>query len=222
MSSVDMRLMFDVLAVPYAFLTTQATWRGHCAQLADLVGLGPGNHVLDLGCGPGESAFGMSGRVPGARITGVDLSQSMIWLADARKRFERGAEGVEFVRGDALDLPFADASFDAATGHSFLYLVPDVDRVLAETARVLRPGGQCAFLEPSGPTGLPVEIQRRAFLEPRFVASLAFWNLWSRKYGRFDEARFRSSFERAGLEFVGVRETLCGLGMFGVARKPEA
>lgn len=218
---MDMRLLFDVLAVPYAFLTTQATWRGHCAQLADLVGLRAGGHVLDLGCGPGESAFGMSGRVPGARITGVDLSQSMIWLAQARKRFEPGAQTVDFVRGDALHLPFADDSFDAATGHSFLYLVPDVDRVLAETARVLRPGGTCAFLEPSGPSSLPRQIQRRAFGEPRFVASLAFWNLMSRRYGRFDEDRFEAAFRRAGLELVAVRPTLEGLGMFGVARKPN-
>ena len=214
--------LFDVLAVPYAVLTTQATWRGHCARLADLVSLRAGGHVLDLGCGPGESAFGMSGRVPGARITGVDLSRSMIWLAEARKRFEPGSARIDFVRGDALDLPFADDTFDAATGHSFLYLVPDVDRVLAETARVLRPGGQCAFLEPSGPSGLPRRIQRRALGEPRFVASLALWNLMSRRYGRFDEPRFRAAFRRAGLELVGVHETLEGLAMFGVARKPAA
>lgn len=216
------KLMFDVGALPYAFLTAQPTWRSHGGELAALTGLGPDGHVLDLGCGPGESAFGMIDREPRARVTGLDYSASMIRFANLRRRLQPRRERIEFVEGDAMKLPFGDASFDAATGHSFLYLVPDAHQVLREVARVLKPGGRCAFLEPSGRPGasIPWEIASRSVAEPRFVASMALWRLVSRGYGRFDEARFRSAFEQAGLRFVETRSTLAGLGLFGVAEKP--
>src|SRR5438045_2823588 len=156
-------LLFDVGALPYAILTAQPTWRTHGGKLADLCGLRAGQHVLDLGCGPGESAFGMLERVAGLRVTGLDISAAMIRFARLRQRLSRDAERVEFVEGDAMNLAYPDASFDAVTGHSFLYLVPDATRVLSEVARVLKPGGTCAFLEPqdtSGPSPLPRAILR--------------------------------------------------------------
>jgi ubiquinone/menaquinone biosynthesis C-methylase UbiE len=215
------KVMFDVGALPYAFLTAQPTWRAHGGELAGLTQLAPGAHVLDLGCGPGVSAFGMIDREPRARVTGLDYSASMIRFANLRKWFEPFRDRIEFIEGDAMKLPFADESFDAATGHSFLYLVPDALQVLREVARVLRPGGRCAFLEPSGAPGasIPMEIATRAVSEPRFVTSMALWRIVSRGYGRFDEARFRASFAEAGLEFVEARSTLAGLGLFGMAEK---
>ncbi len=56
--------------------------------------------------------------------------------------------------------------------------------------------------------------------EPRFVASMALWRIVSRRYGRFDPARFERSFDAAGLELVAYRLTLDGLGIIGVGRKP--
>jgi ubiquinone/menaquinone biosynthesis C-methylase UbiE len=213
--------MFELGALPYAFLTAQPTWREHGGELAALVGLEAGQHVLDLGCGPGVSAFGMLERAPGARATGLDVSRAMVGFARMLGRLDPSGEHAEFVQGDAASLPFGDATFDAVTGHSFLYLVSDAHRVLREAARVLKPGGRCAFLEPAGMpgTGLPLAIRSRALLEPRFVASMALWRIVSRGYGRFDETRFRAAFERAGLEPLVVRETLAGMGMFGVARR---
>lgn len=216
------RTLFDVGALPYAVLTAQPTWRAHGGELAELVQLGSGGHVLDLGCGPGESAFGMIDRVPDARVTGLDISRTMIRFARMRQRFERHRARMTFIEGDAMKLPFADQTFDAVTGHSFLYLVPDVERVLAEVARVLRPGGRCAFLEPAGVPGasIPREIAGRALREPRFVTSMALWRIVSRGYGRFDDRRFRSSFIRAGLELDRVQPTLAGMGLFGVGVRP--
>lgn len=218
------KIMFDVGALPYAFLTTQPTWRTHGGELAALTRLTSEGHVLDLGCGPGESAFGMSDRVPDARVTGLDYSAAMIRFANLRKRFEPRRHRIDFVEGDAMHLPFADASFDAVTGHSFLYLVPDARKVLREVGRVLRPGGRCAFLEPAGTPGasVPLEILRRTPNDPRFVASMVLWRIVSRGYGRFDEARFREGFAQAGLGLVETRETLAGLGLFGVGEKARS
>jgi SAM-dependent methyltransferase len=216
------RVLFDVGALPYAVLTAQPTWRAHGGELAELLSARPGEHVLDLGCGPGESAFGIAERVPGVRVTGIDVSASMIRFAELRRRFEVHRSELSFLEADAMALPFADATFDAVVGHSFLYLVPDAIAVLREARRVLRPGGRCAFLEPATlpGAGLPARIRARALREPRFVASMALWRIVSRGYGRFDETRFRHVFGEAGLVMRECHSTLEGLGVFGLATKP--
>ncbi len=214
--------MFELGAVPYAILTAQPTWRAHGGELADLVEVRAGDRLLDLGCGPGVSAFGVLDRVPGLRVTGLDLSPMMIRFARLFQTFEETRGDLEFEVGDAMRLPHRDATFDAVIGHSFLYLVPDAGQVLSEVSRVLRPGGMCAFLEPHASARglLPPEMLARAFSEPRFVTSMALWRIVSRGYGRFDERRFSQGFGGAGLELVRCIPTLFGLGLFGVGRKP--
>jgi ubiquinone/menaquinone biosynthesis C-methylase UbiE len=88
--------------------------------------------VLDAGCGRGD----FSERLAGAGIdaVGLDLSERMVELTRAR--------GIEAVVGDIGTLPFPDASFDAVAANHVLYHLPDVDRGIAELARVLRPGGR--------------------------------------------------------------------------------
>jgi 8-oxo-dGTP diphosphatase len=215
--------MFELGALPYAFLTSQPTWRQHGGELAEMAGVEAGDRVLDVGCGPGESAFGMAERVPGLRVVGLDFSPAMIRIARARRRVDPVGPMIDLTRGDAMALPFADGSFDAVTGHSFLYLVPDPERVLSEAKRVLLPGARCVFLEPANVADrplLPSAIRARVLREPRFVSSMALWRLVSRRYGRFDEERFCTLFDAAGLDTVDVRPTLEGLGYFGVAERP--
>lgn len=216
-------LLFDVGALPYAFLTAQPTWRTHGAQLAELCGVESGQRLLDVGCGPGESAFGMAERYPGLEVTGLDYSESMIRIARFRQRRDRTAANVSFVRGDAMSLPFADGSFDAVTGHSFLYLVPSAEHVLGEARRILRPGKKCAFLEPRSVPDwplLPSALRAQAASNPRFVSSIALWRIVSRRYGRWDESRFTRVFEAAGLEPIEARPALEGLGFHLVGRRP--
>jgi 8-oxo-dGTP diphosphatase len=218
-------MLFDIGALPYAFLTAQPTWRKHGGDLAELADVGPGDRVLDVGAGPGESAFGMLDRVPGLEVTGLDFSETMVAIARARTRRRRRhmQNTPEFVRADAMAMPFEDARWDAVTGHSFLYLVPDAHRVLREVKRVLRPGRRCVFLEPAEVPDrplLPRTMRARAAHDLRFVTSMALWRMASRRYGRFDERRFREAFERAGLEPREIRPTLEGLGFFGVAARP--
>jgi ubiquinone/menaquinone biosynthesis C-methylase UbiE len=217
-------LLFEVGALPYAFLTSQATWRAHGGELARLADLAPGDFALDLGCGPGESSFGMADRVPQLRVTGLDRSAPMVRFARLRQRFEPSRDRVTFLEGDATKLPFEAGVFDAVTGHSFLYLLPDPVAVLREAHRVLKPGGRVVFLEPASErrgVRLPPDIARRALKEPRFVTSMALWRFVSRNYGRFDRERFEQLFREAGLAPPTTRRTLSGLGLFGVAEKPR-
>jgi ubiquinone/menaquinone biosynthesis C-methylase UbiE len=211
---------FEVGALWYAFMTRAPSWRAHCADLVHHANIQPGHRVLDLGCGPGISAFGMLDRVPNAEIVGLDLSRTMLFLANQWRKIEKNGQHVEFVRADASRLPFDDHSFDAVTGHSFLYLLPDANAVLREVKRVLRPGRRCAFLEPNVNTFetlVPKEVWGKTFEEPRFVMAMTLWRLYSRTYGRFDENRFQQVFKAAGLEPIKCITTLSGLAMYGVA-----
>ncbi len=214
--------VFESGALGYAVLTRSPTWRVHCAELADRAEVKPGHRVLDLGCGPGISAFGMLDRTADLDIVGLDLSRSMLFFAEHWRKSEPHGDRVQFVRADATQLPFPDQSFDAVTGHSFLYLLPEPDRVLAEVFRVLRPGGKCVFLEPNtdAPDKLiPPEIMQQATTDPRFVMAMAMWRVYSRSYGRFDEARFSSLFTGAGLSLVTCESTLASLGLFGIGER---
>jgi SAM-dependent methyltransferase len=105
--------------------------------LLDAVDAGPGKRVLDIATGPGYVAARAAER--GAEAAGLDLSETMIAFARAR------APSVDFVLGDATELPFADASFDAAVGAFLLLHMGRPERAVAEAARVLGPGGRAAF-----------------------------------------------------------------------------
>jgi SAM-dependent methyltransferase len=106
--------------------------RAIALALLEQAGAAAGGHLLDAGCGTGYNlvALGRTGRA-----TGVDLAPEAI--AFCRER------GVQALRGSVLQLPFADASFDAVTSFDVLYhaWVSDDGAAVAEMARVLRPGG---------------------------------------------------------------------------------
>lgn len=89
--------------------------------------------VLEVGCGWGELATWIA-RDTGAEVIAVDLSPRMVELARA--------SGIDARVADVQELPFADGEFDLVVAAWMLYHVPDIDRALAEIARVLRPAGR--------------------------------------------------------------------------------
>lgn len=114
------------------------------------LGLPPTDDLLDVGTGPG----GFPGRLRAAghvgRLVGLDRSEGMIQKARA------SFEGVEFIVGDAMALPFPDGSFDALSARHMLYHVPDLTRALDEARRVLKPGGR--FLALTNADGYMLEF----------------------------------------------------------------
>ena len=136
------RSMFDRVAGRYDLVNTvlsggaDARWRRVAARTT---GLRPGGRALDVACGSGKLALEL--RKLGGRVTGLDFSARMLEVAAAH------APGPDYVRGDALALPFPDASFDAATIAFGLRNLADPERGLAEMRRVLKPGGRAVVLE---------------------------------------------------------------------------
>lgn len=93
--------------------------------------------VLDVGCGTGVLLEALAAAVPGARLTGIDVSRAM--LAVARRR---GAGVLRWVTGDAAALPFADGRFDAVVSSNAFHFWIDPAAALREIRRVLRPAGR--------------------------------------------------------------------------------
>jgi ubiquinone/menaquinone biosynthesis C-methylase UbiE len=137
------------------FATTQAG-QSACRIVLRLLGDGRGR-LLDVGCGGGAHAVEFAER--GWTVTGVDLSPAQLDLARGR--------GIDVVEADATELPFADASFDAAVSMFTHTDVDDFPAAVHETTRVLRPGSPFVYL------GIhPCFVGPHAFVHDRQVPEL--------------------------------------------------
>ena len=142
------RTMFDRIAPVYDAMNRTMTagldrrWRAETARAV----VSPGDRVLDACCGTGDLAI--AAQRAGGRVTGVDFSQRMLERAQAK------SDEIEWIEGDALALPFAEASFDAATVGFGARNLDDLEAGLRELRRVLRPGGRVGILEITRPHGV--------------------------------------------------------------------
>ena len=144
--------MFDSIAPVYDRMNTLMTagmdgrWRRAAVRAANL---SKGGTALDVACGTGKLTAALAAKVgPEGRVEGVDLSPAM--LDEARRAF--GAmRGIEFVLGNALSLPVADRSFDAATIAFGLRNLASFEDGFREMARAVRSGGRVVCLELSVP-----------------------------------------------------------------------
>ena len=144
--------MFDAIAPVYDRMNTLMTagldgsWRRKAVKVA---AVGSGGSAVDVACGTGKLTFDLA-RVAGPKgsVVGVDLAPAM--LVEARKAWGDGP-GVRFEQANALELPFPNDSFDAATIAFGMRNLQNYEAGFAEMARVVRPGGRVVCLELSTP-----------------------------------------------------------------------
>ncbi|HEY2536438.1 MAG TPA: ubiquinone/menaquinone biosynthesis methyltransferase [Solirubrobacteraceae bacterium] len=194
----------------------------------------PGQRILDVATGTGMVAAELLARAPGCTVVGLDQSAEM--LARARARFDAGPESerVELVTGQAENLPFADASFDALTFTYLLRYVDDPAATMRELARVLKPGARIASLEFGVPPRALARVAWRFYTAVGLpVLGRAFSREWY-EVGRFlgpSIAGFYAAhpleaivehWHAAGLQDVRVRRMSLGGGVVMSARRVDA
>lgn len=147
--------MFDNIAPTYDRLNhllsfqIDRLWRGRLVRMA---AKGAPHTILDVATGTGDLAIKLARRLPGATVTGVDISENMLAVG-RRKVAERGLDGrIALKAGDAEALGFGDGEFDCVTAAFGVRNFGDIAAGLREMCRVTRPGGECLIVEFSEPT----------------------------------------------------------------------
>ncbi len=156
LEETQVRAMFDRIAGIYDRLNSVMTaglhhqWR---QRAADFAAVGAGDRVLDVATGTGDLALELLQRVgPDGEVVGMDFSERMLALARVK------TSAVRFEVGNALALPYADDSFDAATVGFGARNFSDLPLGLREMARIVRPGGRVVVLEITTPQRPPLSI----------------------------------------------------------------
>lgn len=176
----------------------------HAAELSGSLGCGvptevadlhPGETVLDLGSGVGGDVFLAANRVgKQGRVIGLDMTTEMLDLARSKAE-EAGVTNVEFVQGYLEAIPLPDDSVDIAISNCVLNLAADKAIVLAEVARVLRPGGRLAFSDVIADEDMDLATK----------ADMAAWT--GCIAGALTEAELVSGLDAAGFSEIEVRPT---------------
>ncbi|HEY2159788.1 MAG TPA: arsenite methyltransferase [Solirubrobacteraceae bacterium] len=166
-----------------------------CGVPTAVADLHEGDTVLDLGSGAGADVLISARRVgPTGRAIGLDMTDEMLELARANAA-ESGVDNVEFLKGYLEQLPLRDASVDVVISNCVINLSGDKPKVLAEAARVLRPGGRFAVSD----------VIADPEMDDATRADMAAWT--GCVAGALTEREFRRALQDAGFEAIEVRET---------------
>lgn len=151
MTSAEIRTIFDRIAPVYDQLNDWLSlgqhriWKQMAVKWSNAT---TGDTCLDLCCGSGDLALRLAQTVGSTGcVYGLDFSQQQLAIAQKRSQQQYPHPPITWIEGDALDLPFADNYFDAATMGYGLRNVIDIPRSLKELHRVLKPGAKAAILD---------------------------------------------------------------------------
>lgn len=156
-------------------------------NLCEAVEIGAGARVLDVACGNGNASLAAAHRY--CRVVGLDYVPSLLTRARERAAAERLP--IEFVEGDAENLPFPAASFDAAVSTFGVMFAPDQERAARELTRVVKPGGRIGLANwtPEGFVGRMLVTVGKHVPPPTGVASPIYWGNEQRLRELFPEVK---------------------------------
>ena len=229
----QVRAMFDRIARVYDRMNSVMTaglhhqWR---SRAVDLAAVAPGDRVLDVACGTGDLSLELARRVgAGGAVVGCDFSEQMLALArEKAARAQAPAAALRFEWANALELPYADGEFAAATVGFGARNFSDLEQGLREMRRVVRPGGKVVVLEITTPTRPPLSTFYRVWFD-RIVPTLgrlagdsdAYTYLPSSVRRFPGPAELAATFERAGLTRIRYLLTAGGIIATHVGEVPS-
>lgn len=185
---------------------------------------GPGQRVLDLGCGHGGPAIAVA-RGTGADVTGISISAEQVKVASANAAAAGLADQVTFQHANALDLPFEPESFDAVLAFESLIHMPDREHVLREVRKVLKPGGTLVLTDFYERAPIPADklaaVERYlrdmkfTIVQPEdYIPMLGRAGLWFTELLDITPQTMRPTFEHMSAKFTGEQGNTLG-GEYG-------
>jgi ubiquinone/menaquinone biosynthesis C-methylase UbiE len=212
-------MSLNALFVNY-FTQVQATsgWDRVLASFARFVALDKDAQVLDVGCGPGSLARKLAREV--AFAYGCDADGGMIEQAQ-KLADEEGLRNVEFRLGALPDLPYPLDRFDAVTATNVIFLQRNPQAAVRGMARVCRPHGIVAMLNPSPQMSVAAataHADRHGLTELNRVSFINWGNVAEQAH-RFSAEQITEMFEAAGLSQIAIEAKIDGLALFAKAKK---
>ncbi|MDF2682700.1 MAG: bifunctional demethylmenaquinone methyltransferase/2-methoxy-6-polyprenyl,4-benzoquinol methylase [Brevibacillus sp.] len=205
---------------------SHVAWRNYTMKQMNIQ---PGQKALDVACGTADWSIALAEAVgKDGSVIGLDFSQNMLDVG-AYKVSQKGVGHiVDLVNGDAMKLPYEDNTFDFATIGFALRNVPDIQTVLNEMARVVKPGGKVVSLEVSKPPFIPYR-KLFYFYFYNILPMVAKWTV--NKYEQYawlpksltnfpDSRELARMFQEAGLDPVQVKLFMGGVAALHMGMKP--
>lgn len=224
--------VFEKIYNRYDFMNSVISFQRHKAWRKDVMkkmNVSLGDRALDVCCGTGDWTLALADAVgKEGKVTGLDFSKNMLSVGETKKK-DLDYNQVDFVHGDAMNLPFEDSSFDFVTIGFGLRNVPDYLQVLKEMARVVKPGGKVVCLETSQPTMFG--FRQSYYFYFRYIMPI-FGRLFAKSYDEYawlhesakdfpGRVQLKNMFEQAGLTDVQVKGYTGGVAAMHMGRKPE-
>ncbi|ASJ53420.1 demethylmenaquinone methyltransferase [Brevibacillus formosus] len=201
-------------------------WRNYTMKQMNIQ---PGHTALDVACGTADWTIALAKAVgKEGSVVGLDFSQNMLDVGAYKVANAGVGNNVKLVNADAMNLPYEDHTFDFVTIGFALRNVPDIQQVLNEMARVVKPGGKVVSLEVSKPPFIPY----RKLFYLYFYKILPFIaKLTVNKYEEYawlpqsltnfpDSRELASMFQKAGLDPVQVKLFMGGVSALHIGTKP--
>ncbi|MUK87268.1 demethylmenaquinone methyltransferase [Ornithinibacillus sp. L9] len=222
--------VFEKIYHKYDSMNSIISFQRHKAWRKDVMkqmNVTPGSDALDVCCGTGDWSIALAEVTwKDGKVIGLDFSENMLSVAKDKNR-DLQYDHLEFIHGNAMDLPFEDNSFDYVTIGFGLRNVPDYMTVLKEMYRVVKPNGKVVCLETSQPTLFG--FRQLYYLYFRFIMPL-FGRLFARSYKEYawlhesaknfpDKNELKNMFLEAGFSRVDVKSYTGGVAAMHMGHK---
>lgn len=223
--------VFENISEKYDVMNSIISFQRHKAWRKDTMkrmNVRPGSAALDVCCGTADWTVALSHAVgPKGKVVGLDFSRNMLKIGE-QKVAKLQLENTELVHGNAMELPFADNTFDYATIGFGLRNVPDYLQVLREMCRVVKPGGKVVCLETSQPTMFG--FRQIYYLYFQYIMPF-LGKLFAKSYKEYSwlqesakdfpgRKELAQMFEQAGLENIKVKAYTGGVAAMHLGFKP--
>jgi len=226
--SVYVEQMFNKIAQKYDLFNDIITfgmhhqWKRFVARQTDLH---DEQSCLDLCCGTGDIAREVLRQYPSSKVTGLDFSEEMLNIAESKNTSEID---VKYMPGDAMNIPFRDAEFNAVTIGYGMRNVQDINHFLQEILRVLKPEGVLVSLD-VGKVSLPILSELNHFYFFHIVPLVGKLLMPGEKIFQYlpessleypNQESLKNLMIETGFEKVGFRNLVFGASTVHMAHKP--